>query len=208
MKIVIKILLASAIGLLLYLCYESVMTPIRFEKEQNARTKEISTRLMEIRRVQIEYKNRNGVHAANFDELTTFLNEVKIPFVVREGTLTDEQLEKGMTEQQAARLGIIRRDTFWTLAKDTLLGQNYDVASLRFVPGTNAEFEMDTITITSTSGYSVQVFECGVKYEVYLSDLDPQLLANIKQRDAAYERFQGLRVGSLTEINNYAGNWE
>jgi hypothetical protein len=208
MKIVIKVLLAAAIGLLLYMCYESVMTPIRFEKESDARKDVIVARLMEIRRVQVEYKNRNGVHAANFDELATFLNEERLPFVLREGTLTDEQLEKGITEQEAARQGLIRRDTFWVVAKDTLLGRDYDVANMRIVPGTNVEFEMDTITITSTSGYSVQVFECGVKYEHYLGDLDPQLLANIKLKDVAYERYQGLRVGSLTEINNYAGNWE
>jgi len=210
MKTVIKILLALAIAQLVYMCYESIMTQIRFTNEREARTELIKNRLIDIRKVQIEYKNRNGgVHAASFDELIRFLNEGKIPSIVREGTLSDEQLQAGITEQEAVRRGLIRRDTSWVTAKDTLLGVGYDVNNLRFVPGLDGkEFEMDTATVTSMAGYTVKVFECGVKYDDFLGDLDPQLLANLKQQDEAYERYLGLRVGSLTEINNSAGNWE
>ncbi|MDD2436796.1 MAG: hypothetical protein PHG27_00625 [Massilibacteroides sp.] len=208
MKIVLQIVLAAAIVLLTYMCYESVMTPIRFDKENKARTEAIKARLIDIRRAQIEYKNIHGVHAANFDELAKFLNDEKLPFVRKEGVLTDEQLEKGMTEQEAVKKGLIKRDTFWVTAKDTLFGHDYDVASIRFVPGTQKTFTMDTVTLTSTTGYTVKVFECGVLYDDYLGDLNPQLVYNMKQKAEVYEKYPGLRVGSLKEINNNAGNWE
>lgn len=208
MKIVLQILLAAAIVLLTYMCYESIMTPIRFDKVNEARTKAITTRLIDIRKAQIEFKNRHGVHAANFDELAKFLNEEKLPFIKKEGVLTDEQLEKGMTEQEAVKKGLIKRDTSWVLAKDTLFTPDYDVASMRYVPGTDKTFDMDTATIISSTGYTIKVFECGVKYDDYLGDQNAQLLYNLKQKAEVYEKYPGLRVGSLTEINNNAGNWE
>lgn len=208
MKIVLQIVLAAAIVLLTYMCYESVMAQVRFEDLSESRKDAITTRLIEIRKAQIEYKNRYGTHAGSFDELDRFLNEDKIPFVVKEGVLTDEQLEKGMTEKEAVKQGLIKRDTSWITAKDTIFGRNYDVAALRFVPGTQTPFKMDTATLLSGTGYTVKVFECGVLYDDYLGDLDAQLLYNLKHKAEVYEKYPGLRVGSLTEINNNAGNWE
>jgi hypothetical protein len=209
MKLVLKILLVVAIVALIYMCVQSVMTPINFDKKQKIRESAIVERLIEIRNAQIGYKNVNGMYAANFEELQRFLNEVKIPFLIKEGELTDNQLKEGLTEKEAVKKGIIRRDTNWVLAKDTLLGSNYDVASIGKVPGfRDFTFTLDTATLTSTSGYTVPVFECGVLYDVYLSDLDKQLLFNLKDKGAKLNRYLGLRVGSITEINNNAGNWE
>lgn len=208
MKIVLQIVLVAAIALLTYLCYESIMTPIRFDDETKARTKAITERLIEIRKAQIEYKNKYGIHAGSFDELARFLNEDKLPFIMKEGVLTDEQLEKGMTEKEAVKQGIIKRDTSWIVAKDTILGTNYDVAAMRYIPGTQKPFFMDTATIISSTGYTVKVFECGVSYDDYLGDLNKQLVYNMKHKAEVYDKYPGLRVGSLKEINNNAGNWE
>ncbi|MDR1602888.1 MAG: hypothetical protein LBS42_10735 [Tannerella sp.] len=210
MKIVLRILLVGAILLLVYMCFRSIMGPIEFDKEREFRESAIQARLIDIRKAQIEYKNVHGVHAANFEELGKFLKEKKLPFLIKEGSLTDEQLEKGMTEKEAVKRGLIRRDTLWVLAKDTLFGVHYNVDSMAIVPvkNVNARFLMDTATIPSSSGYTVKVFECGVKYDIYLRDLDAQLLINLKDKAIKMSRFDGLRVGSVTEINNNAGNWE
>jgi hypothetical protein len=191
------------------MCVQSIMTPIDFEKQQKIRENAIVERLIDIRDAQIGYKNANGIYAANFGELQRFLNEVKIPFIIKEGELTDDQLKEGLTEQEAVKKGIIRRDTNWVLAKDTLLGRNYDVALIGKVPGfEDHAFLLDTATLTSTSGYTVPVFECAVPYDVYLNDLDKQLLFNLKDKGTKLNRYLGLRIGSVKEINNNAGNWE
>lgn len=209
MKIVLRILLLVAIVVLAYMCVQSILTPINFEKQQKLRQAAIVERLVNIRDAQIGYKSVHGVYAGNFEELQKFLNEEKLPFLVKEGELTDEQLKEGMTEQEAVRKGIIVRDTNWVLAKDTLLGVNFDVASIGKVPGfENHSFLLDTATISSSSGYTVPVFEAAVPYDVYLGDLDPQLLYNLKDKMKKMNRYLGLRVGSVTEINNNAGNWE
>ncbi|MDR3267887.1 MAG: hypothetical protein LBT83_02320 [Tannerella sp.] len=212
MKITLKVLLGAAIILLVYMCYRSIMGSIEFETEKKLRESAIQARLIDIRKAQIEYKNIFGTHAANFDELKKFLTETKLPFIIKEGELTDEQLEKGMTEKKAIKEGLkgFRRDTSWVLAKDTLFGAQFNADSLSVVPvaGVKAYFSMDTATLSSASGYTVKVFESGVRYETYLSDLDKQQLINLKDKAAKLKKYDGLRVGSVTEINNNAGNWE
>ena len=202
MKVTLKILLAVAVVLLAYMCYRSIMGPIEFKDEKDRRENLIKARLIDIRKAQIEYKNIHKVHAANFDELSKFLKDEKLPFLIKEGVLTDEQLEKGMTEKEAVKKGLIRRDTIWVTAVDTLFGKGYNVDDLRNVPGANVQFTMDTATLTSGSGYTVKVFQCGVQYDDYLGDLDKQLVYNLKDKAEKMNKYPGLRVGSVEEINN------
>ena len=208
MKVTLKILLAVAVVLLAYMCYRSIMGPIEFKDERDRRENLIKARLIDIRKAQIEYKNIHKVHAANFDELSKFLKDEKLPFLIKEGVLTDEQLEKGMTEKEAVKKGLIRRDTVWVTAVDTLFGKGYNVDDLRNVPGANVQFTMDTATLTSGSGYTVKVFQCGVLYDDYLDDLNKQEVYNLKDKASKMGKYAGLRVGSVEEINNNAGNWE
>ena len=208
MKVTLKILLAVAVVLLAYMCYRSIMGPIEFKDERDRRENLIKARLIDIRKAQIEYKNIHKVHAANFDELSKFLKDEKLPFLIKEGVLTDEQLEKGMTEKEAVKKGLIRRDTVWVTAVDTLFGKGYNVDDLRNVPGANVQFTMDTATLTSGSGYTVKVFQCGVLYDDYLGDLNKQEVYNLKDKASKMCKYAGLRVGSVEEINNNAGNWE
>ena len=208
MKVTLKILLAVAVVLLAYMCYRSIMGPIEFKDERDRRENLIKARLIDIRKAQIEYKNIHKVHAANFDELSKFLKDEKLPFLIKEGVLTDEQLEKGMTEKEAVKKGVIRRDTVWVTAVDTLFGKGYNVDDLRNVPGANVQFTMDTATLTSGSGYTVKVFQCGVLYDDYLGDLNKQEVYNLKDKASKMGKYAGLRVGSVEEINNNAGNWE
>ena len=208
MKVTLKILVAAAVVLLVYICYRSIMTPKEFDKEKDRRESLIKARLIDIRKAQIEYKNVYKTHAGTFADLIKFLKDDKLPFLIKEGVLTDEQLEKGMTEKEAVKKGLIKRDTVWVVAKDTLFGANYNVDDLANVPGAGVQFSMDTATLTSGSGYTVKVFEAGVKYDDYLGDLNKQLVVNLKDKAEKLGKYDGLRVGSLTEINNNAGNWE
>ena len=208
MKVALRILLAVSVVVLAYMCYRSIMTPIEFNNEKELRDDAIKQRLIDIRKAQIEFKNIHGVHAGTFDELGKFLKEEKLPFVIKEGVLTDEQLEKGMTEQEAVKKGLIKRDTMWVAAVDTLLGKGYNVDDMRNVPFTKIQFKMDTATLTSPSGYTVKVFQCQVAYNDYLNDLNKQLLYNLNDKADKMTKYPGLRVGSIEEINNNAGNWE
>jgi hypothetical protein len=227
MKVLFKVLLLASIALLVLMCVQSILAPIHFEQAQKEREKVIVDRLIDIRDAQIGFRNMYGVYAANFGELSKFLSKDSIAFITKEGELTDEQLKKGLTEKKAmaiinkaiktgkydevkkSGLEHFKRDTTKVLAMDTLLRKHIDVSVIGQVPGfEDASFSIDTATLTSPSGYTVPVFECAVPYEVYLQDLDKQLLINLKDKMLKLNRYPGLRVGSVTEINNNAGNWE
>ena len=139
MKTVINIVLAVCAAALVYVCYGSIMGPINFENTKDAREKEVIARLIDIRKAQVEYRNTHqGVYTASFDTLIDFVKNAKLPFVKKEGTLSDEQLEKGMTEKKAMALinkakktgnwkevekeGLMnfKRDTMWVSVLDTI----------------------------------------------------------------------------------------
>jgi len=209
MKIALRILMLAAIALLSYMCISSIMSSITFKNEREARELLIRDRLIAIRNVQNGYRNMYGTYAGSFEDLRKFLNEDSIPFLIKEGELTDEQLKAGMTDKEAVTKGLIRRDTTWILAKDTLLPKDFNVNDIGKVPGfENFTFDLDTATKASNAGYIIPLFEAGVLYDVYLAGLDRQLLINLKDERKKLNRYAGLRVGSITEINNNAGNWE
>jgi ribosomal protein L22 len=224
MKTVFNAILAICIVALVYICYASIMGPINFQKEKDVRDAAVQTRLIDIRKAQEQYRNlHNQQYTDNFDSLIHFVKTEKIPFVFKQGELSDAQLESGMTEKKAmdiikkgdakaiaeAGLQNFRRDTNWIAVVDTLFGQGYNADSLRFVPfGNGAQFEMDTITQVARSGAPFCLLEVKTPYTTYLNGLDKQEIVNLIDEQTQLGRYAGLKIGDLETANNNAGNWE
>ena len=209
MKTVLQIILTIAIFYLGYLCYDSIKRPIDFQNESNRRKAKVIERLEEIRNVEVAYKSVYKKYTGSFDTLLMFLKQDSLPLIKKEGRLTDSMLEAGMTESKALALGIIKRDTIRVSAKDSLFKENYAIDSLPFVPFSGGiKFELGAGTVTTGSGVKVHVFECKTPNEIYLKGLDKQEILNINDKAIKLERYPGLKVGSLEEANNNAGNWE
>lgn len=227
MKITFRVLLVLAICAMAYLCVTSITTPIEFEKEQTKREKAIIQKLIDIRKVQIEYQKQNGVFCANTDTLIDFVINGKVPMVLKEGTLTDEQLKNGLTEAKAIKIikkgnkkeiaanGLenFRRDTSYVSVYESLFADTYtidEIPDMVVIPySNNVNFKLDTARITNhVTGITLPLFEASAAYDTYLSDLNRQQLINLKDKQSKLGRFTGLKVGSVTESNNHAGNWE
>ena len=228
MKIVWNVLLGIAIIVLAYLCYASIMGPINFDKTRNQREKAIIARLMDIRKAQQEFRSlHKQQYTTSFDSLIDFVNTQKLPIVAKEGVLSDEQLESGLTERKAVeiiekakktnnwnevkKLGLenFSRDTIWVPVKDTIFSKNFNADSLRYVPfGNGAVFQMDSVNTTTESGAPIYLLEVKTPYESYLSDLDRQELINLIDMQKKLNRYPGLKFGDLEVPNNNAGNWE
>ena len=209
MKTAIQIILTIAILTLGYLCWESIQKPVRFKAALQMRQEKVIDRLQAIRKAQRAYKSVYGKFTGSFDTLISFINNDSLPLIRMEGRLTDSMIEEGMTELKALKLGIIKRDTSYIAVKDSLFGKNFIADSIRYVPFTNnVEFTMAATSLETASGVEVPVFEAKVHNNIYLQGLDRQLIVNINEEAEAYEKYPGLKVGSLTEANNSAGNWE
>jgi hypothetical protein len=115
-----------------------------------------------------------------------------------------------MTERMALQMGIIKRDTIRISVQDSLFkAKPWIVDSIEFVPFANGDkFEMGSTTINTASGVKVSVFEAKVHNNVYLEGLEKQEIINLNDKSRKLEKYPGLKVGSLEEANNNAGNWE
>ena len=227
MKTIIKILLVASIGLLSYMCVMSIVTPIKFDETKTAREKVIIQRLIDIRTAEVEYKNQKGVYTDSFPELFNFLKTAKKKTVLKEGSLSDKQLEAGLTEAAAARIvrkgnkaeiianGLenFRRDTAYVNMIEAIYPEKYTVETIdqiAVVPFTeNQKFELKVNNdYTNKNGIKIPLFEASVLYEVYLKDLNHQEVLNKIDVQTKLSKFPGLMVGSTVEPNNNAGNWE
>ena len=110
-KLIIQIILAGIIIFLGYKCYESIKIPQQFKVIKEQRYARIADRLKDIRTAQEAYKGVYGKYTGSFDTLINFIKYDSVKVVRSIGSLSDEDLEKGITEAQAIKEGRIVRDT-------------------------------------------------------------------------------------------------
>lgn len=227
MKTTIKILLYVAIATLTYLCIMSILTPIKFEKVRAEREKQVIQTLSNLRTAEIEFRDQKGRYTGSLDTLITFVKEGKKKMVLKEGVLTDAQLQAGLTEAKAAAIvrkgnkkeiadnGLteFRRDTttmplIKALFNDKLTVK--DIENLKYIPfSENVEFEVEINNgYVSSNGIPIPLCEIKAPYRAYLMDVNRQETLNLIDLQEKLEKYVGLKVGSATEPNNFAGNWE
>jgi hypothetical protein len=212
MKTVIQVVLLVAIIVLGYLLWESINKPIRFNKEKDRIEDATIQRLKDIRSAQLAFRAEYNRFTADFDTLINFLKTDSFRVVQAIGSVPDSMIEemgRAMAERQALRDGLISRDTIKLSVKDSLFAKGYNIDSLRFVPFAGGyEFEMGAGVLQTASKVQVRVFEAKVPYDVLLARLDRQLVINYKETREKITGYPGLKVGSLEEATNNAGNWE
>ena len=201
MKTVIQVLLSVAILVLGYLLVDSINQPIRFQQEQRARYNRTIDRLKDIRTAQLAYRSVYGEFTGSFDTLIDFVKNDSFRVVMAIGFEDDEE---GVASAE------IIRDTIRVSVRDSIFPRGYPVDSLRYVPytGGREEFFLGAGEVMTGSGLNVKVFEAHVHNNVLLAGLDRQLVINMNDERIRRDQFPGLRVGSLTETTNNAGNWE
>lgn len=208
MKRLIQIVLAILMVVLAYLVWESIQTPIRFNKEKDKRYTATIQRLKDIRTAQIAFKDEYGRFTGSFDTLINFIEHDSMKLVKAIGSIPDDLLAQGWTEAIALKEGIITRDTIRIAIKDTLFPKEFNAQELWKVPFTkNAKFELATAKLM-TGSVKVDVFEAKVHNDILLSGLDRQLVINLNERMKQSNNYPGVKVGDIAEPNNNAGNWE
>jgi hypothetical protein len=200
MKTVYQILLLIAIVILSYFVYESIMSPIRFNRNKDRRYTKTIERLKDIRTAELAYRSENDKFTGSFDTLIDFVKNGEFRVVRQIGSMDDSI---------AVAKGLVYRDTVRISVQDSLFKVGYSVDSLRFVPFTGGkEFELGAGVLETGSGLAVKVFEAKVHNDVLLHGLNRQLIVNLNDLRKKLERYPGLQVGSLTQATNHAGNWE
>lgn len=207
MRTAIQIVLVLVIVLLAYLLIESIQRPIRFNKEVASREDVTINRLKDIRKAQVAFKDVNGKYTGSFDTLLSFVKNDSFTIVSKillQGWDPDK-----FTEAEGIKKGLIKVSETKKSVLDSLFGKDYPVDRLQYIPFTNGKkFIMGAGQVPTVSGVVVKVFEVYANFDTLLADLDPQLVTNYTYEREKVTHFPGLRVGSLTEATNNAGNWE
>jgi len=210
MRTIIQIVLFIAAVVLAYFIYKGIQRPIEFEKEKDARYEATIERLKDIRKAQVAYRDIYGKFTGSWDTLIHFVKYDSVRNIRKVGELTDSMIEAGLTERKAMELGLLIRDTIRESVLDVLFGPTFDADKLKYIPvaDTVAEFTLGANVVTTGSGIKVPVFEAKAHNNIVLRGLDRQYVINLNEQRRLNDRYPGLKVGSLTETVNNAGNWE
>ncbi|MDR1859677.1 MAG: hypothetical protein LBR06_01990 [Bacteroidales bacterium] len=210
MKTAIQIVLFAVAIALGYFIYKGIEKPISFEKAKKERYDVTIQRLKDIRKAQVAFKDVYGHYAADWDSLINFVKHDSLRLVRKIGILTDSMVDAGLDEKKAIKKGLLIRDTVRVSVLDSLFGKSYAVDQLKVVPvkDTVAYFHLGATVIPTASGISVPVFEACVHNNTVLKGLDRQEIINLNDKRRTNDLYPGLKVGSLEETNNNAGNWE
>src|SRR5574344_783 len=221
-KTINTILLLLVIGLL-YICIQSIMSPIRFNNEKESREKAVKIRLVQIRKAEEEFKLQNGYYCGTLNELIKFVNSTKVNKIIKKGNLTEKQISNGLTESSAAAIvnsgniseickyGLqgFKRDTVKVSMKESFYGKGFHVDSLKYIPFGNGEkFEVQVTSNMTKSGAVQYLMECGATYSQYLKGLDKDEINELMDNAGKSGAYPGLKIGDIITPNNNAGNWE
>ena len=201
------LILPATIVVLAYLFIQGIGEPVRFEQDKKFRQEKVAERLKDIRDLQVAYKSQHGKFTGSFDSLITFYNQGMLKIVKQIGSMDDSVA----VAQKLVKREIISVPVRENIKLRTVKG-NAD--SLRFVPIVGGEFEMEAV-IKRVSGVDVPLFEARVSYDRLLAGLNRQLIININasvedvnKTLTTGKRYSGVKVGSIEQPNNNAGNWE
>ena len=225
LKAIISVVLLAVIGLLVYLIVASIMEPVNFNKEKDARSAVAVQRLKDIRTLEVAYKGATGHYTADIDSLILFYNTGKMDIIMQVGSNDDslavvntEKLKKAnrkITPQEMYERYLKGENLVFSIknsidVKDTLFHGRTDFIadSLKYIPFSGGQVVETDAIVKTVSGVEVPLFEAKMPYKALLKGMDNQLRINLDADCRASNRYEGLQVGSVTAPNNNAGNWE
>lgn len=198
MKTVVKIVLALVIVGLSYLVYESIMTPVRFDRTKSIRYEAVIQKLKDIRDLEKFFRTENKRYTANWDSLIAFARVGQIPEVKMIADPTDTTFSRSIVDT----IGFIS-------VYDSLFGkrEGFVLENIAVIPGSSgAKFEIEAGKIDK-GGLKVDVFEVRAHNDAILHGLDEQLVRNLNKGREDIDKYAGLKVGSMQEVST-DGNWE
>ena len=199
----IRLILWPVIIILAWLVYRSPINLKEFQDESNLRKAAVVQNLKDIRSAQIAFKDKYRTYAGDFNTLLDFINNDSIALIKAIGETPDS-----LSEEQALEMGIIKRDTVFVSAGQSIFNTEYlktrdqrfpfDLNTLSKVPYSEGEsFNIESGDIEKGK-VVVQVFEVSTTFGTFLKGID----ANNKGIDLD----DIIRVGSMSDAS-INGNW-
>lgn len=210
-KKLVQVALAIVILGLIYIIYQQIATPIRFENETNQRKALVIDRIKDIRTAERAYKTKYQHFTGDFDSLINFVLNEELEL---ERKIVDEDDSVGLAQLKKA--GKKNVETFTIAVIDTIFAPKTltpdQVKELRYVPFTErkVQYILQAGQLTTGSGVVVPVVECRIPYKAFLDTIEyrQEIINMIDNEVNNFNRYAGVKFGSMENANNEAGNWE
>ena len=204
MKKIVQLILALVIVGLVYVIYDQISTPIRFENVKKAKEEAVIERIKDIRTAERAFKSKYQHFTGDFDTLINFVLNDSIEGQRR---IVDEDDSVAMAQLKKAG-----KKNIETIFAPKKLSPD-QVKNFRYIPGTNkqAEFTIAAGMVTTESKVVVPVVEVKAPYVKFLDTVTfrQEVINLIKAPEVvAYDKYPGIKFGSMEGANNEAGNWE
>ncbi len=193
-------------ALLVFAIYQSINSPIEFNKVKNERYLKVIDRLKDIRNAQVAFKSVNGIYSNDFDELVKFVDSAQF-------TIVQKRDSSFMQYDRVYRIDMLREiiviDTLgYVSVKDSLFSNTESYKYMASVPinGIDEKFKLKA-DIIDKNGYNVPVFEVRVSKDLILFDQNKDLISQEKQT-VSVDGVNGpdIVLGSLSDVSTN-GNW-
>ena len=199
---ILRIFLWIPIAFLAYMVYSSVMDPIQFGKEKQARYTDAIGNLIDVRKSELAYKSVNGRFTNNWDKLVEFIDTAQYTLISRKDT-------SYMAYDEVYRMDRLKEEIIidtlgFVSVKDSLFKTSTSYKTMMIVPYTDGmKFELKTAVIDK-NGIKVPVFVARVKKTDLLNGMDSQLVQ--EAIDAFDVKGNYLQVGDINQ-SSVSGNW-
>ena len=193
-------------ALLVFAIYQSINSPIEFNKVKNERYLKVIDRLKDIRNAQVAFKSVNGIYSNSFEELVKFVDSAQF-------TIVQKRDSSYMQYDRVYRIDMLREvivvDTLgYVSVKDSLFSNTDSYKSMASIPidGIDEKFILKA-DIIDKNGYNVPVFEVRVSKDLILFDQNKDLITQEKQT-VSVDGVNGpdIVLGSLSDVSTN-GNW-
>ena len=210
-KKIFKILLAAQIVVLVWVIYKQINTPISFEKERDIRKAAVIERIKDIRSAERAFNKKYQRFTADFD---TLINFVLHDSIEGERKIVDEYDSVAMAQLKKA--GKKNVEKFTVAVIDTIFSprklSEADVRNLRYIPWTDnkTEYILEAGRLETESKLVIPVIECRAPYIAFLDTVKyrQEVINYVDDETNNFNRYAGVKFGSMEGGNNEAGNWE
>lgn len=210
MKKIAQIILAVVIVALVYVIYDQISTPIRFEQEMKAKKAQVIDRIKDIRTAQRAFKSKYQRFTGSFDTLASFILNDSLELerkIVDEDDSVAMAMLKKMNKKNVEKFTVAVIDTIFSPKRLS----RQDVEDLRYIPTTDkqAQFIMEAGSAVA-SNVTVPIVECRAPYKLVLDTVAyrQEIINLIDDEENNFNRYAGVKFGSMEAANNEAGNWE
>ncbi|TXI66312.1 hypothetical protein [Flavobacterium sp. UBA6195] len=201
---------------IVYLIYASIMKPIEFQNEKEARYEVAVKTMLDIKKLQTGYKSVNGKYADTFDELVKFVENGEFEIISRRDTAVIDAAKNaafGIKVGADGVGGFFKDEVIITKlgtvkVKDSLFKNSDRYKRLNVVKVGEVEVPVTMKTgVVSRNDMNISVFQAIIDKNALLKDLDQELVKQ-ENKVESIDEINGPQIilGSLEEVT-LTGNW-